>query len=596
MRDTLSSEAPACFEIRDLSVRFRAKADAPFTVKDVSLALPAGSITGLAGESGCGKSTSAMAAIGFLDTAEVSGTAMVGDIDLLTLDGRERRALWGKEVCYVAQSAALALNPSLTIGKQFRQVMRRHLDLDGKTIHARQIELLAQMSVPRPEEALDRYPFQFSGGQLQRVALAIAMACRPKVLILDEPTTGLDVTTQAQITKLLRKLVAETGVAILYVSHDLGLLSEVSDLMAVMYAGQIVEKGPTQQVLRQPSHPYTSMLLSLRPRLEDRSLLRGIPGMPPPGVVTGACAFAPRCPMATTDCAQQAPALTATTPDHFSRCARRDHMADEMPKSEPLSHARPDQTGKLLVVDSITLTYPGAKRPSVKGVSFKMNAGECLGIVGESGSGKSSILKMIAGLYPATDGFIGFENVHLNKITGPRPAKLNKDIQLVFQNPDASLNPRHRIETILSRPLALYRPEIAPAQWEAEIAAILEKVRLPAAVMKRYPMELSGGQRQRIAIARAFLAQPKILLCDEVTSALDVSVQAAILRMISEFSQETGAAVLMISHDLALVRTIADQVIVMQNGEIVEQNTAQNLFDRPQTAYTRELLSAIPRL
>ena len=587
---------PGGLKVDSLSVRYPGQPEGLFTVWNVSLTLRPGAILGLAGESGCGKSTTAKAAIGFKQgQEEVLGASSLGDVDLLALRDPDLRRLWGNRISYVSQSASLALNPALTVGRQLAQPLRKHLSLKRKALFKRQIELLELVQLPNPKEALKRYPFQFSGGQQQRIALAIALCCGPDVLILDEPTTGLDVTTQARISAVLRRIVDETKVAVLYVSHDLALLGNLSDRIAIMYAGEIVEEGPTAKVTRSPRHPYTKILLGLSPRLDDPRLVAGIPGIPPAGVVLDTCAFGARCPHAQTVC-ETRQSLEAAGADHSVRCTRAHELKSIAPV--PVSLEKNPDAGKnqLLVVDQLELIYRRATAKSVDKVSFRLREGERLGIVGESGSGKSSVLKMIVGLVEPTEGYMRFENTRLDGLAVTRPKWLCRDIQLIFQNPDASLNPRHTIKKILSRPLMAFRPELSAKECESAIREGLGRVRLPSSVMNRLPGELSGGQRQRIAIARAFLAQPRLLLCDEVTSALDVSVQATVLQMIAELSAESGTAVILVSHDLALVRTMADRTIVMRNGRIVEQQDSDKLFIDPQSDYTRELIAAIPKL
>ncbi len=589
--------ASSRLEIRGLSVRYPGMREGSFAVWDVSLTLEPGTIVGLAGESGCGKSTTAKAAIGFKQGNEwVSGSSFLGTTDLLSLPASDRRRLWGNRVSYVSQSASLALNPALTVGRQLAQPLRKHLGLRGAALARRQIELFKLVQVPNPKEALKRYPFQFSGGQQQRVALAIALCCNPDVLILDEPTTGLDVTTQAHISAVLRRIVEEARIAVLYVSHDLALLGNLSDRIAIMYAGQIVEEGPTAEIVRSPRHPYTKILLGLSPRLDDPRLVAGIPGIPPPGVVLEQCAFSPRCPYAQAACRKTVLPFERSDDDRAVRCIRAEELESIAPLPVAMSRTATIGSKYLLIVDQLELTYRRASSKSVDKVSFKLRDGERLGIVGESGSGKSSILKMIVGLVAPTDGYMRLGNVRLDGLAVDRPRSLCRDIQLIFQNPDASLNPRHTIRQILTRPLVAFRTELSAKDRETVIRDSLEQVRLPASVVDRLPGDLSGGQRQRVAIARAFLAQPRLLLCDEVTSALDVSVQATILQMIAELSAESGVAVIMVSHDLALVRTMADRTIVMRGGRIVEQQDSGTLFVDPQTDYTRQLIAAIPKL
>ncbi|WP_083656648.1 ABC transporter ATP-binding protein [Mongoliimonas terrestris] len=594
--DTAGSFDPptAGLAIRGLTVRYGGPERAP-TVWSVDLTLEPGKILGLAGESGCGKSTTAKAAIGFRQGSEtVTGRSLLAGTDVLALDPLARRALWGNRVSYVSQSASLALNPAMTVGRQLAQPLRRHRGLSGAALKRRMLELFTLVDIPDPAVALKKYPFQFSGGQQQRVALAIALCCEPEVLILDEPTTGLDVTTQARISALLRSIVDRTRIAVLYVSHNLALLANLADSLAVMYAGQIVEQGPTPVVLARPRHPYTKILLGLSPRLEDPRLVPGIPGLPPAGAVLDDCSFAPRCPYAEAACCGAAVPARRFPGGVEARCHRAEALAGGGPSPVALSRVAIPDADPLLIVDQVELHYRGAPRPSVDKVSFKLKTGERIGIVGESGSGKSSVLKMISGLVAPTAGYMRFGDTRLDALAVDRPRWLCRDIQLVFQNPDASLNPRHTIRQILMRPLVLFHGKLPASERERRVRESLERVRLPAAFADRMPQELSGGQRQRVAIARAFLASPKLLLCDEVTSALDVSVQAAVLETIAEISADAGVAVVFVSHDLAVVRTIADRILVMRNGQVVEAQDADGLFTNPQEPYTRDLIAAVP--
>lgn len=596
MQDNLKTTTGVALTVRDLSVRYPGREDKPHTIWGVSFDLHPGTITGLIGESGCGKSTAGIAAIGYKRGGEtVSGQSLLGEINLLDSKSISQENPWGRKICYVSQSAALALSPALTVGRQLSQPLTKHLGLTGKDLQMRMVELLQMVRLPEPERALRRYPFQFSGGQQQRIALAIALSCQPEVLILDEPTTGLDVTTQAQISHLIQGIVDQTRVAVLYVSHDLALLSNLADNLMVMYAGQIVEQGPTAAVIGKPLHPYTKNLLGLSPRIDDPRLLPGIPGAPPQGVILNRCAFEPRCVYSDERCRNGSVPLTTLLGEEV-RCVRAAELQNMLPERTFLNAAPSLKTDRLLAARNLGLQYPGVPFASVSDVNITISQGQRIGIVGESGSGKSSVLKIIAGLRAPTMGDVQFEGKALDKFARSRPRSICAAIQLIFQNPDQSLNPHHTIRSLLRRSLTLFRPELERGRYDAAIEEMLEKVRLPAHLLDRLPRDLSGGQRQRVAIARAFLAKPKLLLCDEITSALDVSVQAAVLQLIAELSVETGVAIIFVSHDLAVVRTLAEHVIVMQNGRIVEQNSATELFERPAEGYTRELLAAIPSL
>jgi peptide/nickel transport system ATP-binding protein len=562
-----------------------------------SFSLAAGAILGLAGESGCGKSTTALAAIGYRapGSRTLSGSARLDGIDLLSLPGGKLRSIWGSRVAYVAQNATTALNPAIPVGRQLGQPLARHLHLRGAKLRDRQVELLDSVGIPNPAGALDRYPHQFSGGQQQRIAIAIALSCRPQVLILDEPTTGLDVTTQARISALLRSLVAETGAATLYVSHDLSLLSTVADRLAVMYAGEIIEQADAHAVARRPRHPYTQALLAAVPTAHTRTSVAGIPGRPPARVVLDACSFAPRCPHAIDACRSGYIELLEIEAGHLARCIRADEIAARPVEPAPL--ATPEISPEaLLQVDEVWSQYAKAPTPAVCGVSFEIAGGETLGIVGESGSGKSTLLRAIAGLHPPTSGVIRFRGTELAPHAVKRPRTLRRELQIVFQNPDSSLNPRHTVFEIVRRPIRLFRDDVSRSGERAAVSELLESVKLPTGLLHRYATELSGGQKQRIALARAFAARPSVLLCDEVTSALDVSVQATIIELIAELAARFGTAVIFVSHDLAVVRTIAGRALVMKNGEVCEEGETERLFVAPSHPYTQELLAAIPEL
>jgi oligopeptide/dipeptide ABC transporter ATP-binding protein len=585
-------------DVRGLSVGFvRRDGSVNRVVHEVSLTLERGQILGLAGESGCGKSTTALAAIGYRPPGSriLGGSSTLDGLNLLALPSGQLRGVWGKRVAYVAQSAALALNPAMTVGRQLAQPLALHTGLSGQKLRDRQLELVDAMGLPDPAGVLGRYPFQFSGGQQQRIALAIALACKPSVLILDEPTTGLDVTTQARITDLLRSLVSDFGVGCLYVSHDLALLGTFADRLGVMYGGELIERGAAASVARASRHPYTHALLAAVPSVKRPRYVVGIPGRPPTSVVLDSCAYAPRCAYVLPECKAAHVELQDPGDGHDARCIRFAVIEKEPLAGHALA-AAPGGSELLLEVSGLTCNYKGAEGSAVRNVSLAVRRAERVGVVGESGSGKSTLLRAIAGLHRPTAGSIRLRGTELAPMAVRRSRAVRREVQLVFQNPDSSLNPRHTIFDIVARPIRLFRDDIPSNRERAAAQEMLDAVKLPSGLLYRYPAELSGGQRQRVALARAFAARPSLLLCDEVTSALDVSVQATILELIGELTDMTGTAVVWVSHDLAVVRTIAHRALVMRNGEVCEEGETDALFTAAQHPYTKELLAAIPEL
>jgi peptide/nickel transport system ATP-binding protein len=585
-------------DVRGLSVGYvRSDRSINRVVDDVSFRLKRRAILGLVGESGCGKSTTALAAIGYRTPGSriLAGQSMLDGIDLVALPAARLRTIWGSKVAYVAQSAAMALNPALSVGRQLAQPLAIHLGLNGHAARARSVELLEAMELPDPLGALSRYPFQFSGGQQQRIALAIALACDPDVLILDEPTTGLDVTTQARITALLRGLIADFGLGCLYVSHDLALLGAIADQVAVMYAGELVESGPADAVVSKQRHPYTQALLAAVPSVRRPRILVGISGRPPSSVVTDRCAYAARCPYVLPACHAGGIPARDSGDGHMARCLRLDEIEPQSAPGRKVTAARAGQS-VLLEASGLRCDYAGATAAAVKSIDLLVHEAERFGIVGESGSGKTTLLRAIAGLHRPTTGSIRLAGVELAPAAVKRPRDVRKAIQYVFQNPDSSLNPRHSILNIVARPIRLFRDDVPRSREREVVHELLDSVKLPRAILYRYPAELSGGQRQRVALARAFAPRPSLLLCDEVTSALDVSVQATILELIAELSEQTHTAVIWVSHDLAVVRAIASRALVMREGEVCEEGATDDLFSSGEHPYTQQLLAAIPEL
>jgi peptide/nickel transport system ATP-binding protein len=594
------SAMPAALRIEGLTAAYRVEGgESRVVVSDVDLELHAGTVVGLAGESGCGKSTLALAATGYRPAAVDirGGRSLLGDVDLLTLSPRRLRDVWGKQIAFVAQNALGALNPGTTIERQFEQTLRAHSALRGDALRARATELLEAVGIPDPSAALRRHTHQFSGGQQQRIAIALAVASDPKVLILDEPTTGLDVTTQARITAMLKRLLADTGIAALYVSHDLALLSTIADRMVVMYGGRIVEQAACAELLTASRHPYTRALLQAAPDIDTRRLLVGIPGRPPLEVKEGHCAFAARCTLAIDACLAGSVELVDVGAGHLVRCIRADDAAlASPPHSTPAPRPLDAAPEPVLSVEHVVAGYRRSRPAVLRDVSLTARAGEIVGVVGESGSGKSTLLRVLSGMLAPSSGTVRLDGKPLAGLARRRRSEQRRDVQLVFQNPMSSLNPLHTAADILRRPIRLFRPDVPRRAEPALIEELLESVNLSAEVADRKPGALSGGQLQRLSIARALAARPRLILCDEVTSALDLSVQAIIVELLRELVVQTGIALIFVSHDLGVVRALCDRTVVMRDGVIREQADTELLFAAPGDAYTSELLAAMPRL
>jgi peptide/nickel transport system ATP-binding protein len=598
----LAANAPVAVEVHDLKVVLAGSGPAvpeSDVVDEISFSLAAGEILGLVGESGSGKTTVGLALLGHcrrgLSIAGGSvriagGSGRTDSRDMLRLDEAGLRAVQGRLVCYVPQDPASALNPALSIRTQLAECLAP----EAGDRNARLAALLQEVKLPAAPGFLDAYPHQLSGGQQQRIAIAMAFAARPRLIVMDEPTTGLDVTTQAHVLATVRQLCTRHGVAAVYVSHDLAVVAALAGRVAVMYAGRIVEMGPTARVLSRPDHPYTRALIRAVPDLEGRLVLQGIPGQAPdPGRRPPGCFFAPRCPLVAPACEQAAPPLVLVGPDHALRCIRPG--AGERGgagAAAPAAIADAAAAEPLLRVANLT-AFHGALE-ILHGLTFDLPARSCLALVGESGSGKTTLARAIAGLHRQLAGSMRFQGESLAAGARHRPAEARRRIQYIFQNPYASLNPRRRIGPSIAVALDEFE-SLGRGEVERRVRAALDQVALPASVAERYPQQLSGGQRQRAAIARALVAEPQLLVCDEVTSSLDVSVQAVIVELLAELQRERGLAMLFVTHNLALVRSIAGRVAVMQAGRIVELGATEQVLDRPRAEETVRLLQDTPR-
>lgn len=585
--------------IRDLTVRLGNGAS---IVEDIELTLRPGEILGLIGESGSGKTTTALSILGYAGSgAEISSADVRLDDDRLDTVEALRRVR-GNRITYVPQNPGTALNPSLHVADAIADMVRTHR-ASADPADDRVQTLLTTVGLPAGEDGEgfgQRYPHQLSGGQQQRVCVAIALAPQPAVVILDEPTTGLDVVTQARILDELARLRDEQGLSMVYVTHDLAVVSRLADRVAVMYAGQIVEQGATAEILRRPRHPYTRGLISSTPDHVRPRTLEPMAGVAA-GVedrVAGACLFAPRCPQRVDTCTASMPPLAEVEEARLVRCF--EWARTEPPAFVELSPRRREPTSPddppLLEVEDMQVDYRvrGGRVTVVSGVGFTVGRGSCVALVGESGSGKSTIARAVAGVQPIARGRIGLDGETIEVLARRRTREQRRRIQIVFQNPADALNPRHTVADAVARPAQLLCG-LGRREATAEVAGLLDRVRLPARIAGRYPAELSGGERQRVAIARALAAGPELIVCDEVTSALDVSVQAAVLGVLEDL-RDDGVSLLFITHDLGVVASIADDVLVLERGSICERGPVRDLLFNPQHPYTKSLLAAAPSI
>jgi len=524
----------------DLKVTFETSGPLVHAVKGLSLAVRPGEVVALVGESGSGKSVTSTAAMGLLpENANISGEAKIGNVNVVGLEQGKMRKMRATDIAMVFQEPMTALNPVLTIERQLTEALELHGIAYGKAATERAIELLTMVGIPEPDKRIKQYPHQFSGGQRQRIVIAMAISCDPKVIIADEPTTALDVTVQAEILDLLRELKDRLNTGILLITHNMGVVADMADQVAVMFQGNLVETGSVDQVLLHPQHAYTQRLLAAVPRLS-------------------------------------APALITENAPHSERTA---------------------PAGRELVLEAkdLVLEYNmrGKVFRAVEGVSFDVAKGEVLGIVGESGSGKSTIAKAVIGLLPVAEGSLSVKGHNLPKLSPKEARAVRKQIGVIFQDPAASLNPRFPIGECITEPMVVHKVG-SKASRIKRAEELLDAVKLPRNVINRYPHELSGGQRQRVCIARALTLNPELLIADEPTSALDVSVQAVVLEMIQDLQRDFNFACLFVSHDLAVVDMLADAVVVMRSGKAVEQGMVQTVLHAPTHDYTKRLLAAAP--
>jgi peptide/nickel transport system ATP-binding protein len=568
-------------------------------VDEVSFTIAPGEVLGLVGESGSGKTTVGLALLGHTrrGAAIAAGSIRVGDVDILALSSAARRSVRGRVVSYVPQDPAASLNPALRIGTQLRETLDVHGFGSGSgEREARIAEVMREVALPDDKKYLRRFPHELSGGQQQRIGLAMAFACRPRLIVLDEPTTGLDVTTQAHVLGTVRELAAAHHVAALYVSHDLAVVGTLATRTAVMYAGRIVELGPTAELFANASHPYTRRLVQAIPHLSGRRDLVGIPGRAPsPGARPSGCTFAPRCTFVIDACRAEEPRLRKLAPSLWVKCIRAEEVrTTPVSRSGRLEEIAQDPVNDaVLSLDHVFAGYGSVT--VVHDINLQVAPHECLALVGESGSGKTTLARSIAGLHHDRSGLISLRGLPLADSARGRTREARQAIQYVFQNPYGSLNPRKTIGQIVRQPLGVFGTATG-SEADKRVEEMLDRVSLAASYVDRYPDQLSGGERQRVAIARALVVSPAVLVCDEVTSALDVSVQAAIVELLAELQRELGLAMLFVTHNLPLVRSIAQRVAVMSAGRIVELGPVEHVLQSPSDDYTQRLLADTPSL
>jgi peptide/nickel transport system ATP-binding protein len=603
--DRQPAAAPAeLLRVENLSIFFKGKHGLLHAVDNVSYTAKAGEIVALVGESGCGKSVSSMAVMRLLpkSTTRITGRVMFEGRDLLTLSERDMASVRGREIAMIFQDPMTSLNPVLSIGLQLSEPLMVHMGLDAKAARARAAQLLTDVGIADAERRLDQYPHQLSGGMRQRVMIAMALTCNPKLLIADEPTTALDVTIQAQILDLLYDLSRRLNIGLVFITHNLGIVARYADRVNVMYAGRLIEQATTSGAFVHPKHFYTLGLLNSIPRLDRPRMARlatidGIqPNLlnPPQG-----CRFAPRCVGRIDICATD-PALRPVGPDHVSAC----HRAELVERIAPTLAPEPPQaavtaTDNILEVNNLAKFFELSARGRTKhtiraldGVTLSVKRGEALGLVGESGCGKSTLSRIVVGLETPTTGEVRIDGRDISGLKQRDFRAFSSFVQMVFQDPYSSLNPRLTVGRTVGEPLLVRGKSRKGA--EARVADLLSQVGLHADIAERYPHELSGGQRQRVGIARALSMDPKLIICDEPVSALDVSVQAQVMNLLKDLRERLGLSYLFISHDLAVVRQIADRVAVMYFGRIMELADRDTLYANPQHPYTRALLAAVP--
>jgi len=602
----------ALLRVRNLRTVLHGTGDPVRAVDGVDLEIRRGETFAIVGESGCGKTMTALSLMRLLpETGRIAGGSVeLAGLDLLGLPEAAMRTVRGRRIAMIFQEPATSLNPVLTIGTQIGEVLERHTELRGAQIEARILSLLDSVGIPDTPRRAEEYPFQLSGGLKQRAMIAMALAASPDLLIADEPTTALDVTIQSQVLELLAELQKKNGMAILLITHDLGIVAQMAHHVAVMYAGQIIELAERERFFAAPQHPYSRKLFAALPATGKRGAeLAVIKGQVPPLTQEfRRCRFTERCDFAFDRCAAEAPGWTRIAESHEVRCFLREKERAgpiEQGETGAATPAAASEAAPLLSVRELKVHFPIRKGllkravgyvKAVDGTSLEIRAGRTLGLVGESGCGKTTVGKAILQLIRPTAGEVRFDGVELTRVRGAELRTHRRDFQIIFQDPYASLNPRMRVADILSEGMAALGVEANAAARSRRVAEILDQVGLARDSVDRYPHEFSGGQRQRIAIARALAVRPRLIVCDEPTSALDVSVQAQILNLLKSLQRELKLSYLFITHNIAVVDYLAHEVAVMYLGRIVEHGTVDEVLRSPKHPYTQALLAAVPKI
>jgi peptide/nickel transport system ATP-binding protein len=624
MSHSNEESADIVIDVEHLSISYETRKGDVQAVRDVSFTVREGETIGLVGESGCGKSTIAFGIVNHLgpNGKITEGHIRFQDHELVGRTTAELNELRGDRIAMVFQDPMQALNPSVRLGDQLAEVLTCHRDMDWGEAWQRSIEMLKRVNMPDPESVMRRYSHQISGGQQQRVVIAMAMLNNPALLIMDEPTTALDVTVEAAVLDLIEILKNDFQAANIFITHNLGVVARVSDYLCVMYAGQTVEKGAVVDIFKRPCHPYTRGLMNAVPKLGDskhNAVLHPIRGRVPAPAdrPRNACIFAPRCDYATEKCREARPSMVEISLDHSARCIyaleieNRPKTSKRRIKAAQIVEAKSESAAKhqdvLLQSEHLKLYYPtesdsvvslfglGEKKfvKAVDDVTLRLSKGRTLGVVGESGCGKSSLVKGLIGLEPLSDGELKFLDLNIDQPVTQRNIDLIREMQMVFQNPDSTLNPSYTVGRQIARPIKRFKT-VPNHQVKDEVIRLLQAVRLSATYYDRLPRQLSGGEKQRVGIARALASRPDLIICDEPVSALDVSVQAAVINLLLEIQNTFGSAMIFIAHDLSVVRYFSDDIAVMYLGKIVEIGAAEKIYDPPYHPYTEALLSAVP--